>query len=95
MTKIYELPFPGFKVGHAEDTTVVTGTTTCVFEEPAVAAVHIMGASPGTRETELLNPEYAVSKVDAIVLSGGSAFGLDATAGCQAKLKEEDCDKIQ
>ena len=89
MSNIYELPFSGFRVGHAEDTSVVTGTTACVFDEPAVAAVHIMGASPGTRETELLNPEYAVAKVDAIVLSGGSAFGLDAAGGCQAKLKEE------
>ena len=75
MTKIYELPFPGFKVGHAEDTTVVTGTTTCVFEEPAVAAVHIMGASPGTRETELLNREYAASKVDAMVFGDRYCFG--------------------
>ena len=89
MSNIYDLPFSGFKVGHAEDTSVVTGTTACVFDEPAVAAVHIMGASPGTRETELLDPEYAVAKVDAIVLSGGSAFGLDAAGGCQAKLKEE------
>ena len=85
MSNIYELPFSGFKVGHAEDTSVVTGTTACVFDEPAVAAVHIMGASPGTRETELLNPEYAVAKVDAIVLSGGSAFGLDAAGGVSSQ----------
>ena len=54
-----------------------------------MAAIHIMGASPGTRDAALHNPEYAVAKIDAIVLSGGSAFGLDAAGGCQAKLKEE------
>ena len=90
MSRVFNLPIKGLKVGHSEDITVVTGTTACIFDEPAVAAVHIMGASPGTRETELLNPEYAVAKVDAIVLSGGSAFGLDAAGGCQAWLKEHN-----
>ena len=90
MSRVFNLPIKGLKVGHSEDSTVVTGTTACIFDEPAVAAVHIMGASPGTRETELLNPEYAVAKVDAIVLSGGSAFGLDAAGGCQAWLKEHN-----
>ncbi len=90
MSRVFNLPIEGLTVGHAEDNSVVTGSTACIFEEPAVAAVHIMGASPGTRETELLNPEYAVAKVDAIVLSGGSAFGLDAAGGCQAWLKEHN-----
>ena len=90
MSRIFNLPIDGLKVGHSIEETVVTGTTACIFDEPSVAAVHIMGASPGTRETELLNPEYAVAKVDAIVLSGGSAFGLDAAGGCQAWLKENN-----
>ena len=90
MSRVFNLPIEGLTVGHAEDSSVVTGSTACIFEEPAVAAVHIMGASPGTRETELLNPEYAVARVDAIVLSGGSAFGLDAAGGCQAWLKEHN-----
>ena len=86
----YKIPIDGVRLGHAEDHHVLTGTTVCLFEQPAVAAVHIMGASPGTRETELLNPEFTVSAVDALVLSGGSAFGLDAASGVQAWLKEHD-----
>jgi L-aminopeptidase/D-esterase-like protein len=90
MGESYEIPIAGVSIGHAEDSHIVTGTTVCLFDEPAIAAVHIMGASPGTRETELLNPEFTVSAVDALVLSGGSAFGLDAAGGVQAWLKEHD-----
>ena len=86
MSNIYELPFPG-KVGHAEDTSVITGTTACVFDN--LWQLFTLWGHPGTRETELLNPEYAVAKVDAIVLSGGSAFGLDAAAGVKPSSKKK------
>jgi L-aminopeptidase/D-esterase-like protein len=59
-----------------------------VFEEPAVAGVDVRGGAPGTRETDLLEPHRTVERIDAVVLSGGSAFGLDAGAGVQALLRE-------
>jgi L-aminopeptidase/D-esterase-like protein len=72
---------PGILVGHAEDRDVITGTTVVIAETPAVAAVDVRGGAPGSRETELLRPGTLVERVDAIVLSGGSAFGLDAAGG--------------
>jgi L-aminopeptidase/D-esterase-like protein len=72
---------PGILVGQAEDRTAITGTTVVLAEAPAVAAVDVRGGAPGSRETELLRPENSVDCVDAIVLSGGSAFGLDAAGG--------------
>jgi L-aminopeptidase/D-esterase-like protein len=72
---------PGILVGQAEDRTAVTGTTVVVAEAPAVAAVDVRGGAPGTRETELLASDALVDRVDAVVLSGGSAFGLDAAGG--------------
>ena len=71
----------GLKVGHAEDQRVKTGVTVVLCDEPAVAAVHVMGGAPGTRETDLLSPEQTVERIDAVFLSGGSVFGLDAGAG--------------
>ena len=72
---------PGLLVGQAEDAAGITGTTVVLCETPAVAAVDVRGGAPGSRETELLDPAALVERVDAIVLSGGSAFGLDAAAG--------------
>ena len=72
---------PGLLVGQAEDRGAVTGTTVILAEAPAVAAVDVRGGAPGSRETELLDPAALVQRVDAIVLSGGSAFGLDAASG--------------
>jgi len=72
---------PGLLVGQAEDAAAITGTTVVLAERPAVAAVDVRGGAPGSRETELLGPGALVSQVDAIVLSGGSAFGLDAAGG--------------
>src|SRR5213083_2058684 len=72
---------PGILVGQAEDAVGITGTTVVLAEAPAVAAVDVRGGAPGSRETELLDPAALVGRVDAIVLSGGSAFGLDAAAG--------------
>jgi L-aminopeptidase/D-esterase-like protein len=72
---------PGILVGQAEDHGAITGTTIVLAEAPAAAAVDVRGGAPGSRETELLGPATLVERVDAIVLSGGSAFGLDAAAG--------------
>ncbi len=77
---------PGITVGNAEDAALKSGVTVVVCDEPAVASVHVMGGAPGTRETDLLAPEFSVAAVDALVLSGGSAFGLDAAGGVMAAL---------
>lgn len=80
---------PGLLVGNAEDARLASGVTVIVFEEPAVASADLRGGAPGTRDTELLAPEQTVERVDAFVLSGGSAFGLDAPGGAQAWLREQ------
>ncbi len=72
---------PGILVGNAHDATLKSGATVLLASQPYVAAVHVMGGAPGTRETDLLAPERLVQQVDALVLSGGSAFGLDAASG--------------
>ena len=82
------IPIKGLAIGHAADAEVCTGTTVILPDAPAVASAHVVGGSPGTRETDLLNPQQLVEKVDAVVLSGGSAFGLDAASGAQAWLAE-------
>ena len=71
----------GFLVGNAADAGLKSGTTVLTAEQPFTAAVHVMGGAPGTRETDLLAPDRLVEKADALVLSGGSAFGLDAASG--------------
>jgi D-aminopeptidase len=78
----------GILVGHADDARLASGVTAIIFEEPAVAAVDVRGGAPATRETDLLEPHRTVERIDAVVLSGGSAFGLDAGAGVQAFLRE-------
>jgi L-aminopeptidase/D-esterase-like protein len=78
----------GLRVGHAEDARLASGTTVVVFDTPAVASVDVRGGGPGTRETDLLLPERTVAAIDAIALSGGSAFGLDTAAGVMAALAE-------
>lgn len=79
----------GIKVGHAGDKKLGSGTTVVLFDAPAVASVDVRGGGPGTRETALLDPAQTVEGIDAIVLSGGSAFGLDAASGAQAWLREQ------
>ena len=76
----------GLRVGNAEDTHVKTGVTVVFCDKPALASVHVMGGAPGTRETDMLAPEQTVERVDAVVLSGGSAFGLAAGDGVMAGL---------
>ncbi|MEM9344191.1 MAG: P1 family peptidase [Pseudomonadota bacterium] len=78
---------PGMLVGNASDAHYKTGTTVLTSDRPFTAAVHIMGGAPGTRETDLLAPENSVEQVDALVLSGGSAFGLDAASGVSDALR--------
>ncbi|HEY1982396.1 MAG TPA: P1 family peptidase [Xanthobacteraceae bacterium] len=80
---------PGLKVGHAEDFRLGSGSTAVIFDEPAVASIDVRGGGPGTRETALLDPAQTVQGIDAITLSGGSAFGLDAASGVQAWLREQ------
>lgn len=77
---------PGLRVGNAEDREAATGVTIVVFDEPAVASLAILGGGPGVRDTALLEPEMTVQTVDALVLSGGSAFGLDAAGGAMSAL---------
>jgi len=71
----------GMRVGNAHDVALRSGSTVLLGDVPFVAGVHVMGGAPGTRETDLLAPDKLVQEVDALVLSGGSAFGLDAASG--------------
>src|SRR5271154_5441303 len=80
---------PGLKVGHGTDLRLGSGSTVIVFDEPAVASIDVRGGGPGTRESALLDPAGTVDGIDAFVLSGCSAFGLDAASGAQAWLKEQ------
>jgi len=80
---------PGIKVGHFTETRRPTGCTVILTEEGAVAGVDVRGAAPGTRETDLLNPGNMVQQVHAILLSGGSAFGLEAATGVVRWLEEK------
>jgi D-aminopeptidase len=80
---------PGLRVGHAADMRLGSGATAIIFDEPAVGSIDLRGGGPGTRETALLDPAQTVQGIDAITLSGGSAFGLDAASGVQAWLKEQ------
>jgi len=79
---------PGIKVGHAHDAESLTGCTVVLCEAGAVGGVDQRGGAPGTRETDPLRPMHLVQKVHAIVLSGGSAFGLDAASGVVRFLEE-------
>ena len=79
----------GLRVGNAEDHAIKTGTTVLVGDRPFIASVDIMGGSPGARETDLLAPDKLVEDIDALVLSGGSAFGLDAASGVTDALRKQ------
>lgn len=91
MTKLRNLisDVPGVRVGHAADMKIGSGVTAIVFDEPAVAGVDQRGGGPGTREVSLLDLAATVQEVDAITLSGGSAFGLESAAGVMAHLAEQ------
>ena len=79
----------GVRVGHADDKALASGVTAIIFDKPAVASMDVRGGGPGTREGALLDVASTVERVDAIALSGGSAFGLEAGGGVQAWLAEQ------
>jgi L-aminopeptidase/D-esterase-like protein len=81
---------PGIEVGQAQDDEALTGCTVILCRKGAVGGVDVRGSAPGTRETDLLNPINLVNKVHAVVLSGGSAFGLDAATGVMKYLYEQN-----
>ena len=80
----------GLKVGHFTSTLRPTGCTVVLAEDGAVAGVDVRGGSPGTRETDLLSPINTVERIHAVLLAGGSAFGLEAAAGVSRYLEEKD-----
>jgi len=78
------------KVGHAHNLDAGTGCTVVICEKGAIAGIDVRGGAPGTRESDLLNPVNLVEKIHAIVLAGGSAFGLDAASGVMQYLEEKN-----
>ncbi|MGB4338216.1 MAG: P1 family peptidase [Bacillota bacterium] len=81
----------GVLAGHAHDMEALTGCTVVLVPEGAVVGVDVRGSAPGTRETDLMRPGNLVEKAHAIVLSGGSAYGLDAASGVMEYLEEKGC----
>lgn len=84
------LDVKGLKVGQTQDNEALTGCTVVICEEGATCGVDVRGSAPGTRETDLLDPINMVQKVHAVVLSGGSAFGLESTCGVSKYLEEKN-----
>lgn len=80
---------PGLLVGNAQNAALKSGTTVLLGKDRLTASYSVMGGAPGTRETDLLEPDKSVEQVDAIVLSGGSTYGLDAASGVVAGLREQ------
>lgn len=78
----------GLAVGNASDDALKSGVTAVFCDQPAVASVQVLGGAPGTSETDLLEPHNSAEAIHAVVLSGGSAFGLDAASGVRAALRE-------
>ena len=81
----------GIQIGQAEDEKAGTGCTVILCKEGATAGVDVRGGGPATRETDLLNPINMVQQIHAVMLSGGSAFGLDAASGAMQYLEEQGC----
>ncbi len=79
----------GLRIGNAHDAALGSGVTVALFDEPTVVSCEVMGGAPGTRETDLLQPDKMVPGIHGVVLSGGSAFGLDAASGVQAYLRRQ------
>lgn len=88
MTEVPILSIPGFEIGSAENRDALTGCTVVICREGAVAGVDVRGGSPGTRETDALDPVNLRQSIHAVLLAGGSAFGLDAAAGVMRYLEE-------
>jgi L-aminopeptidase/D-esterase-like protein len=81
---------PGIRVGHAQNVEALTGCTVVLCEQGAIGGADQRGGAPGTRETDLLRPVHLVERVHAVLLAGGSAFGLDAAPGVMRYLQERD-----
>jgi len=81
---------PGVRIGHAQSESGHTGASVLLFERGAMAGIDIGGSAPATRETELLNPTNMIVRIHALLLTGGSTFGLSAAAGVQRFLQEQD-----
>ncbi len=79
---------PGLAVGHATDPILGSGVTAIVFDGPCVVSACVLGGAPGTRDTAGIEPGSSIERIDAVVLGGGSAFGLDAAGGVQAALRQ-------
>jgi L-aminopeptidase/D-esterase-like protein len=79
---------PGLRVGHAHDERLGSGVTALIFDFPAIVSIAVHGGAPGLRDTALLEPGMTVERVDALVLSGGSVYGLDSMGGVVAYLRE-------
>lgn len=79
---------PGVRVGHYTDTIARTGVTAALFGKSSIASVHVAGGAPGSQETDLLDPSCVAGGVDAIILTGGSAFGLSTAGGARKYLEE-------
>lgn len=90
MKEINIMDVGGFKVGHAQDMDAITGCTAILFDQLAPAGVDVRGGGPASRETPLLNPVADAKGIHAILLSGGSAFGLDAAGGVMKYLEERN-----
>lgn len=88
MKKISITEIEGFRIGHAQNLEAATGCTVVICEKGAVAGVDVRGGSPGTRDTDALNPVNNRKEVHAVLLAGGSAFGLDAAGGVMRYLEE-------
>ncbi|HLJ34123.1 MAG TPA: P1 family peptidase, partial [Ktedonobacteraceae bacterium] len=80
---------PGIRVGHDTNLAAGTGCTVILCDTPAIGGVDVRGGAPATRETDLLRPMNMVEAVHAIVLTGGSAFGLDSASGVMRYLEEQ------
>lgn len=90
MKEIKFTDIEGIKLGHAQNEEGCTGCSVIICEKGATGGVDVRGGSPGTRETDLLDPSEMVEKINAVVLSGGSAFGLDASSGVMEYLEERN-----
>ncbi|WP_195420296.1 P1 family peptidase [Collinsella sp. D33t1_170424_A12] len=88
LTPISITSIPGFSFGHYTDLDAATGCTAIVAREGATGGVDVRGAAPASRETDLLRPENTVEQVHAVILSGGSAYGLEAASGAARELEE-------
>ncbi len=84
------LDVKGLKVGQVQNEEALTGCSVIICEEGATCGVDVRGSAPGTRETDLLDPINTIQKVHAVVLSGGSAFGLESTCGVSKYLEENN-----